>query len=464
VGAGELMRWSAAEGRRGTPPLLLTLLAAAFCFCGCSTDPPRPNVVLISIDCLNERQLAAAMENGAAPSLQALAAESLVFTRAYAHAPWTTPSHMSMLSGLYPSEHGRDVSVMLADQFGQLGERVSAYETLGDRLGAAGYETVGFVGKGSISAKYGLGQGFERYSEADRHGPAQSDLVHSMAAVEDWLERRAPRPFFLFFHTYDLHYPLPKARATDAESIRHVDGHLGRLLSRLEEKGLYESTLVVLTGDHGSNMIHTDGKCCVHGAGHYEENLRVPLWLKLPAAGRTGRTDALVRHIDILPTVLEVVGLERGGYAGAGISLLAGRGDDALSYSEADARCVQRRAVVGRRYKYIYTVQDPVAQALRSTKGFSDPLCDLRPACSAVPREELYDIDTDPFEERDLLAGDLTPAAAAALERLRAELERHLNLPRQYRLATLTGGGKAAPGAEIDDGVRDALRALGYAE
>jgi arylsulfatase A-like enzyme len=446
---------------------LLLAIASVLVFGGCIADGPKPNIILISVDCLNQRQFEEALKNGYAPTLQALAGRSLIFTRAYAHAPWTTPSHMSMLTGLYPSQHGRDISILMAGRFGELGERVADYETIADRLGVAGYETVAFVGKGSISAKFGLAQGFSVYHEFDQENPEKSDLARSIPALEHWLDQRKPGPFFLFFHTYDLHYPLPEGRPSDPAAIRYVDGLLARLIARLEEKGLHDSTLLLLTGDHGSSMIRTEGKCCLHGAGHYEENLRVPLLVKLPAPGKTGRSDVLVRHIDILPTVLDVAALRRGTYTGSGISLLArlDRPDDAVSFSEADARCVLRRAVVGRRHKYIYTSQDPVAQALHFTKFFFDPLCANVPACLQVPREELYDLDTDPFEERDLLKAGLTAETRVALDGLRAELERHLNLARSYHLAAATGDpGTPVPTVEVDDGVKEALRALGYVE
>jgi arylsulfatase A-like enzyme len=446
------------------PALLLTLIGAVG---ACRSDLPKPNVILISIDCLNQRQFEEALRQGDVPALQTLASRSLTFTRAYAHAPWTTPSHMSMLSGLYPSQHGRDVSVLLAGRFGDVAERVPHYETIADRLGGAGYETVAFVGKGSISAKFGLGQGFSAYNEFDQENASKSDLSGSMPALEDWLDRRTAGPFFLFLHTYDFHYPLPESRPTTAAALGHVDAFIGRLMSRLEAGGLYDSTLLIVTSDHGSSMIRTEGKCCVHGAGHYDENLRVPLVVKLPGAAKAARSGAVVRHVDILPTVLAVTGQPRGSYAGPGLPVLSDgeTAGDLISYSEADARCVLRSAVVGRRYKYVYTSQDPVAQALRLTEFFFDPLCAKAPACFKVPLEELYDLDADPFEERNLLSSPLTPQARDALETLHAALERERNLPRSYRFAALRGETAGpAPTAEIDEGVKEALRALGYIE
>jgi arylsulfatase A-like enzyme len=178
--------------------------------------------------------------------------------------------------------------------------------------------------------------------------------------------------------------------------------------------------------------------------------------------------NVLARHIDILPTVLDVVGLPAGSYRGPGASLLARSDDSAdgiVSFSEADARCVSRRAVVTHRYKYIYTPQDPWLLLLRQFEYFQDRPCEKRPECAKVPREELYDLEHDPFEEKNLLEAALPAEARTALDGLRRELDQHLNLEPAYRVASLTGARLArAPTPKIDDGVREALRALGYLE
>jgi hypothetical protein len=86
--------------------MLAAALTASF---SCGRQTPRPNVILVAIDSLNQRQLEQALRESGAPSIARLAAEAVVFPRAYSHAPWTTPAHMSMLTGLHPSQHGRDI-------------------------------------------------------------------------------------------------------------------------------------------------------------------------------------------------------------------------------------------------------------------------------------------------------------------------------------------------------------------
>ncbi len=447
--------WRAAAG---------VVVAAGLAALGCGESPRRHGVVLVSIDCLNERQFEESLSLGRAPNLARLAADALVFRRAYAHAPWTTPSHMSMLSGLYPSQHGRNVPYGLMIRFRDGDDRVPQYRTLAERLADAGYESAGFVGAGSISAAFGLGQGFSVYHESSRSNPEQSDLPENLRRAKEWLRDRRTRPFFLFVHTYEMHYPLAVGRTPFWRALGYLDDRLGELFEFLREQGLYESSLIMLTGDHGSRMMHTDGKCCVHGAGHYEENLRVPLVVKLPGRSPTGRRDILVRHVDILPTVLDVVGLPTGSYDGPGASILTrlakpAGGAPTTSYSAADGRCRSRQAIVDERYKYIYTPDRPEDRVLAASPLFFDNVCSGHPACADVPREEFYDLRADPFEEANLLRGTLSGEQAIALERLRSQLADYLNLSPAYRRRLTVGGGSPD---QLDDKTREALRALGY--
>ena len=359
-------------------------LIALFFSSGSCREGAKPNVILISIDCLNQRQFETALDRGYAPTLRALKEDSIAFSRAYAHAPWTTPAHMSMLTGLYPSQHGRDAPYGLMIQWNDFYSRVPAFETLADRLGGAGYDTAAFVGQGSISAAYGLDQGFEVFEEHRKARGSLTDLVGSTERALDWLSARGDIPFFLFFHTYDLHEPRPTGVPTDRDVLQYIDHYLSQIVLELKRKGLYESSLIILTGDHGSNMIETENKCCVHGAGHYEENLRVPLLVKVPH-GDSGRDETFVaRHVDLLPTVLELAGLDASTYDGPGVSLL-GEGDrEAVSYSEADGRCVPRRALVTERYKYIYSPAGARQALLQANDRFFDETCPVE--CRDVAR------------------------------------------------------------------------------
>jgi len=450
--------------RLGAPLAVCVAAVVVILFYGsvaCRRAPTQPNVILISIDCLNERQLETAFAKRYAPHLAALAAESLVFTRAHAQAPWTTPSHMSMLTGLYPHEHGRDIPWRIMLKSNATYDREPTHPTLASRLAAAGYETMGVVGKGSTSAQYGLARGFDQYYEIKRNADG-SDIEEALAAVRKWLTQRQPRPFFLFFHTYDLHHPLPRGVESARHVITRIDTHLGALFAELDRRGARRSSLIFVTGDHGSRMREVPGRCYTHGAGHYEENLRVPLVVKLPQSSLKGSSDALVRHIDILPTALAVVGQERGDYRGQGVSLLdifAGRQRPDHSFSAADGRCAERYAVLTERYKYIFTPHTEGQTALRQNPLFYDHNCP--PACLELPpEEELFDLASDPEEQTNLLAPGAPRSAEVivASRALRLILERDRALPPQYA--------KRAPetAPPADPTVDEALKALGYIE
>jgi arylsulfatase A-like enzyme len=369
---------------------------------------------------------------------------------------------MSMLTGLYPSQHGRDIPYGLMIEWNDFYSRVPAFSTLGDELRAAGYRTAAFVGQGSISKVYGIGQGFSVFEER-RKGKDLSDLIGSTERISEWLGESEGEPFFLFFHTYDLHEPRPKGLESDESDIRYIDQHLGRLLLDLKTRDLYNDSLVIVTGDHGSNMIETEGKCCVHGAGHYEENLRVPLLLKLPRDPEPREESVLARHIDLLPTVLDVAGLDAS-YEGPGRSLLGDPEDDEtsaeiVSFSEADGRCALRRALVTERYKYIYTQRDENQALVQANPRFFDETCQER--CRDLPIEELYDLHKDPFENRNLLGGKLDPELAKTLDRLRLEMARHLNLPPRYSKSVMTGPRRPLDEEELEELI-ESLRTLGY--
>jgi arylsulfatase A-like enzyme len=449
---------------RGTHSAAALLLPALLVLCCARADPDSPpsggrNVLLLSIDCLNQRQFAGALESGHVRNLARLVEQSRVFERAYSHAPWTTPSHMSMLTGLYPSQHGRDVPWGLMIKYNQYFDRVSEAPMLSELLSEAGFETAAFVGGATTSRRFGFARGFSTFRENPKE-EGQTDLPKNVASFERWLDERQEGPFFAFLHTFDLHRPWPVELETEEEVFTYIDDHVGRVVGALERKGLYESTLIVLTGDHGSKMIRVAKKCCVHGAGHYEENLKVPLLLKLPGEGSTGTSQRLVRHIDILPTVLDVLGITFAAYRGDGRSMLdidSGEARVELSFSEADARCARRFGLVTDTHKYIYTPQGHEQALLRGYPRFFDRPCQI--GCKKVPPvEQLFDLRNDPYEEKSLLDGERDAELEAKLTWFRERMGRYLNLERAYRVRVADGVDTAA----LDPEINEALRTLGY--
>jgi arylsulfatase A-like enzyme len=298
--------------------------------------PTPTNLVLISIDTLRSDRLGAyGYGRDTSPNIDALARESTVFERAVTPAPWTLPAHVSMFSGTYPHGHG----VVQAKN-----NKISPSTTLlTEYLKARGYFTVGITGGAYVSHSYGFDRGFDVYLEPDKRKRATNIIGASVEQARNELEKVKPgQPFFLFFHNYDVHCPyfppksyqgmfnsdgaLPaedgcgaalvnpadKGRAlfiSDRydESIRSVDDGIQGLLAYLRSRRDYEQTVIILTSDHGEEFLE-------HGRiGHKEslhrELLFVPLIVHVPHSPPQ-RVEEHVSLIDILPTALDLLGLE----------------------------------------------------------------------------------------------------------------------------------------------------------
>ncbi len=263
------------------------------------------------------------------PNIDLLAANGIVFDEAYAAAPITLPSHTTLFTGLYPPSHGvRDnTSYRLSDRA----------LTLAEILKARGYRTGAIVGSFVLDSMYGLDQGFMSYDDqlADstalpEHSefPSRGDIVklrtiseRPASAVTDravsWLNQNKDENFFLWVHYFDAHYPYappPAIRARYPDSpydgeIAYVDENVGRILSVVEAAGLLDETLIVVTGDHGEGL--GDHGENTHSVLIYDSTIRVPLIVHYPKKLPRGkRIDKPVTLADVLPTVLEILGVE----------------------------------------------------------------------------------------------------------------------------------------------------------
>ncbi|MEM7480945.1 MAG: sulfatase [Acidobacteriota bacterium] len=319
-----------------------------------TAEAPRrpPNVVLISIDTLRADRLSTyGYRLPTSPRLDAWAARSgVVFEYAIAQAPWTLPSHSSMLTGLDPFRHGTNHDAPLA----------AGIETLAEALRRGGYRTRAVTAGRFLTPQYGTAQGFDRFQYFAPDSPEQRplELETNLERAVDALDEMAGEPFFLFFHTYETHAPyrprqpwferlhgqppprpdelrppdndddpdpaarrdqpfgVPRLRQQGGEEvtaaasdlydagIAYMDNLVGQLLDRVDDLG---PTVVVFTSDHGELF----GE---HGlAGHdslYEENLRVPLIIAAPdGLGAGDRVVDQVRSVDIVATILDLVGI-----------------------------------------------------------------------------------------------------------------------------------------------------------
>lgn len=276
----------------------------------------RPNVVLISIDTLRSDRLPAYGYDGVeTPAIDRLAADGVLFERAWTHVNVTLPSHVSLFTGLLPPEHGvRD----------NAGYRLDAgIPTLAETLRGEGYATGGFVSSWVLRAGTGMERGFDVYDDGVRFetgrdfGELQRPGVETLDAAARWLGDGRDSPFFLFLHLYEPHAPYnPPAPFADRYDdpydgeVAAADAVVGDLVRRLEERGLYSDSLLILLSDHGEGLM--DHGEMDHLILIYREVLQVPLIVKLPGGERAGERVATNAQLgDVAPTVHALLGLGR---------------------------------------------------------------------------------------------------------------------------------------------------------
>jgi arylsulfatase A-like enzyme/Tfp pilus assembly protein PilF len=298
--------------------LLRTLLLAGSSF---PVLAAPTNIVLITIDTARaDRMGFLGSKAGLTPNLDGLARQGVVFSNAYAHVPLTTPSHATILTGTYPQfNHLDDLGTPLANDI----------PYLPDILQKRGYRTAAFVGSQVLDPKGaavpGFERGFDTYDAGFHSRQSGEDRYHSverraMVVVEHavaWIGQQPHGPFFVWVHLYDPHDPYDppppfKARyaaaAYDGE-IAYVDFAVGKLLTALRARSLYEGSLIAVAADHGEAFGEHGERS--HGFFLYDETLHVPLLIKLPGGQSLGRRIAdRVGLVDLAPTILKEVGIE----------------------------------------------------------------------------------------------------------------------------------------------------------
>ncbi|HSM52386.1 MAG TPA: sulfatase-like hydrolase/transferase, partial [Thermoanaerobaculia bacterium] len=300
---------------RNPSPLSFCLLSALF-LTACGDRPeraPGAPVVLISIDTLRSDRLPAyGYRAGATPAIDRLAADGILFESAWAQVPLTLPSHASLFTGLLPPAVGVRSN---------LGYRLEPGRgtPLAAALAGHGYATGGAVSAYVLRRETGIAAGFESYDDAIAFSPEAtlSELERTGERTVDaalaWLGGVADRPFFLFLHLFEPHFPYEppspfRERLADPYDgeIATADAAVGRLLDWLSDRGLYEKAVIVLVSDHGEGLgDHGEQE---HGILLYRESLQVPLIVKLPGQRRAGeRVERPVGLIDVAPTLYELL-------------------------------------------------------------------------------------------------------------------------------------------------------------
>jgi arylsulfatase A-like enzyme len=391
-------------------------------------EGPDLNVILVSLDTLRFDRLGCyGYEEDLSPNLDRLAREGVLFTNAYAHAAFTLPSHASLFTSLYPSLHGAE------DMTGvqKLPENV---ELMARILARNGMNTASFNGGGLISHEFGFHRGFDLYCEKDPLADRffQGAGEGSFGQALQWIEEMRDEAFFLFLHTYMVHDYLPPPDVAKAfeeklppsyeisrktlETIRqkhyHGDGMsgddlaylevmynativaadrmMGELLDHLESMGLEDRTLIIVTSDHGEEFLEHEG--ILHGFTLYEEMIHVPLIIKGPGMKQGVKAISAVGQVDILPTILDLLGVEEDVFlAGRSLApLLQGRDLEARPvYAEVNIpNSSLRRCFIEEGWKYI--------------EGDTDPKLKI----PAPAREELFMLNRDPLEKSNLHTRD----------------------------------------------------------
>jgi arylsulfatase A-like enzyme len=411
-----------------------------------SADAKAPafNVLLIGVDTLRaDRMSAYGYERATTPALAALAAEGVTFAETRSQAPWTLPSFSSTLTSLYPSAHGAGRGGH--DEWEPIDPTTLA---LAEVLARNGYETAGIVANGLISPRYGLDQGFDSYRSAWSMESVQTDTPR----VIDFVERHGATPWLLFWHIMDPHLPYdapkefreqftdpayggrfggsrpnvpfqvldprpgrrwfahegpPKPPELTPEDVEYIAGYydaeiaemdaaVGRVLEALRKSGQYERTIVAFVADHGEGL--GDHGHYHHGYTLFDDQVHIPMLLRIPGA-HVGRViERPVAAIDLAPTLLGALGIPIPDTF-QGVDRLAQNAptDDHffIEYPTYDSSA--QKAWIEGRFKYLH-----------------DPL---------FHTEELYDTIADPGELTNIVAAhpDVAARARVALDAFRVE-------------------------------------------
>jgi arylsulfatase A-like enzyme/Tfp pilus assembly protein PilF len=389
------------------------------------------SVLLVTLDTTRADALSCyGARSGTTPELDALAREGVLYERAYTCAPITLAAHASILTGLVPLRHGlRDNGMAALDP---------AAHTLAEAAHAAGVQTAAFVGAVVLDRALGLDQGFDVYdgppAQRSQSGhPTERSAKNVIDSALAWLDGRdRARPFFLWVHLYDAHYPYAPKRALPEKStelerylaeVSEMDAELGRLFAHLGAENVLGDTLVCVTADHGEAF--GEHQEVTHGAFCWNTTLHVPLLIRFPDGRRAGEHEReLVGVVDLAPTLAEELGTTLGPDID-GRSLLAPRaGEGGGVYFESYAG-------------YFAFGWSPIA-------GWIDE----RGKYVHCSRPELYDLAQDPGEEHDLAAG----AAPELLEHFRGAIAAVAAKP------ALVG-----KSGTIDGALRAQIQDLGYA-
>ena len=467
---------------------LAILATGVWCGAGCggpgereSAAPPRPHIVLISLDTVRSDRIGCYAEGAAAtPAIDRIAREGVRYEHAVSSSPWTLPAHASLFSGRPVSGHGARYDPDA--EFGVSWHRVSVMSdevpTMAELLAGAGYHSAGVASVVWLKPEFGLARGFAEYSAdvGDALGvPADQVSDRAIELIEG---RPSDRPLFLFVHYFDAHSPYtppaphrpagaidedgsvaevelrvnagggeirPRERARLERmyegEIEFIDAQIARLWTALESAGIYDDTWIIVTADHGESF--GDHHFYGHGLVTWDDVLSVPLVMKLPGGELRDRARAgtvvetTVQPAELLVTLLGALRLELPPGV-SGRSLLP-RGPDCLSRREQPvvAEAFRNLSMIrrfGRRWdrdeRALYLGREKLVRRSNSTVA-------------------LYDLEADPRELKNL--------AGRRLERV-DEMQELLD---SWLESASAAGIPGAPAGISEENLQE-IRALGY--
>jgi arylsulfatase A-like enzyme/Tfp pilus assembly protein PilF len=351
----------------------------------------KANVILITIDTLRASYVSAyGIGKANTPNMDKLAEEGALFEHCISQTPLTLPSHTTILSGTYPMYHNvRDNGGFIVPE---------KLTLISEILKRKGFKTAAFIAAYVLHSKWGLNQGFDLYQDnfdmtkykVISLGKIQKRADEVFAEAKNWISQNRKNKFFTWIHLYDPHTPYSppspyKERFIDKPyrgEVEYTDYQLGLFIDFLKQENLFDNTLIIITADHGESLGQYHEK--THGFFIYQPTVWVPLIIKAPIVFPRKRIKVLVESVDIVPTILESLEIDKNKNI-QGKSLLP------LLFGEGDKR----------RYNIAYTE----TYYPRFHYGWSELKAIYYGTYKYIlsPKEELYELDGKNSEGKNIL-------------------------------------------------------------
>lgn len=447
----------------------------------------RPNVIVILLDSVRYDRLDADFNNIYFDKLDSVVQDAVVYSNVYATSFWTKPAVASLMASVFPSEHAvMDYSSVLK----------AKSITLAEKLDGHGYRTSAFSTNTNIMAGFGFAQGFDHFKYIqppaalfgsynvfklrrvfqlenklkalirDVRGwdwPAYYYAEYLTDTVLEWINANQSERFFIYIHYMDPHSPYYEHPYNDnfAYTIRepHTEAdlnymtelyngeltysgnHVRRLIDDLKDKNLYDSTMIIITADHGEELY--DHYAWDHIMSMYDELIHIPLIIKYPNNQWAGTVDSsLISQVDIAPTILDYIGIEAP-ESWHGYSFINGARE--REYVLSQWRGIQ--SIRTKRYKYMFTSEDYALKRLET------PRLKYIEKRAVFPEHNFFDLISDPHEKDNLYG---TSLADSVITRMLETVDSTL-------LMKLSGVAVTDTTA-IGEATKSRLRALGYLE